>query len=118
MKHFLITLAVIITISAGTWGICYFSGYYDLQSKTITVSDKYTSTNSCGKNSTCTVKRIETSEGEVFKVEDEIMFWHFDSANTYAKLQKGSTCEIKYYGWRVPFLSMFQNIVSTTCNTK
>jgi len=37
--------------------------------------------------------------------------WKYDSSNVQAQLQKGKTYDVDVYGWRIPYLSMYRNIV-------
>lgn len=41
-------------------------------------------------------------------------FWHFkfDSTDLQAKLAEGELYTFHYYGWRIPFLSVYPNIIS------
>lgn len=52
------------------------------------------------------------SNGNTYKIDDTFLRFHFDSSDVYALMLKneGGTFDIDYYGWRVPFLSMYPNI--------
>ena len=52
------------------------------------------------------------TEGEVYKNDDCLILGKFDSSDIYSDMDKGKTYEAEIYGWRVPFLSMYKNIVS------
>lgn len=54
---------------------------------------------------------VFTSNG-VFKNSDSFLYWKFNSSDVQNDLVEGQTFEIKYYGWRVPFLSWYPNIIS------
>lgn len=47
----------------------------------------------------------------VFKNDDEPLRGKFDSSNIQGELEIGSTYDIVVVGYRVPFLSMYQNII-------
>lgn len=69
---------------------------------------------------TITVKNKEaTREGyrvftqnEVFEVDDTLLFRRFDSSDDYNNLVEGTTYRVQVVGWRVPFFSMYRNIIS------
>ena len=54
---------------------------------------------------------IFTPDAE-YQVSDTILFWEWDSSSKYNKLDPGETYEVTVAGWRVPFLSMYPNIVA------
>ncbi len=57
---------------------------------------------------------IFTEAGE-FEISDALIGTvRFNSASVYGKIREGRTYVIEYYGWRVPFLSMFPNVKSIT----
>lgn len=51
------------------------------------------------------------TNGEVYKITDDWMFRRFDSANAWTKLTGGHAYTITFYGWRIPFLSEYQNAI-------
>ena len=50
-------------------------------------------------------------EEEVFENSDAIWYGKFDSSDFYKDIRKGESYEFKVYGWRIPFLSKYRNIV-------
>jgi hypothetical protein len=58
------------------------------------------------------------TRGEVFRNEDVLINLDgkskFDSASMQAMFKPGKTYEVETIGWRIPFLSMFPNIVEAT----
>ena len=54
---------------------------------------------------------IYTEDG-VYENVDSILRMQFNSADVYGQLQNGRTYICDTYGWRVPFFSMYPNIVS------
>ena len=56
----------------------------------------------------------ELQEGgtKVFKNTDSLLEFKFNSSDLQGRLKEGQTYEIGTYGWRVPLLSMYKNIVS------
>ena len=48
-----------------------------------------------------------------FNVNNSLWFWKWDSIEDWEKIKKGDTLKIKYYGFRLPFLGVFPNIVNS-----
>lgn len=53
---------------------------------------------------------VFTDKG-VYANEDVMMYGKFDSSDFQSKLKKGNTYTVKVAGWRIPFFSMYKNIV-------
>ena len=47
----------------------------------------------------------------VLENTDSLWYWKFDSSDFYKDIDKGKEYNFTVYGWRVPFLSMYQNII-------
>lgn len=58
--------------------------------------------------------RVYTEECGVLTAGDNLLRWHFDSADVYASLEVGSTYNLTTTGWRVPLLSLMPNIIEAT----
>lgn len=46
----------------------------------------------------------------VFSVQDSFWLWKFDTSDRYSKIQSGKTYTCKAAGWRIRFLSEWENI--------
>ena len=80
-------------------------------------------THGTAEQDTFTVDRVErtggdngkyllwTTEGDVYKVADSWWNLHFSASDVYGKLKEGNTYTADTYGWRVPFFSVYPNIV-------
>lgn len=55
--------------------------------------------------------RIFTSDCGVLSLNDSIIGLSFDTADKYNSIKTGETYKFTTIGWRVPFFSMFPNIV-------
>ena len=55
---------------------------------------------------------VWTEQDEVFQNSDA--FWHFkwNSSDLYGEMKEGKTYNCIVYGWRIPILSMYRNIVT------
>ena len=74
---------------------------------TITVVDKERVVDSGGGDS----KYLVFTETEVFENTDCLALGKFNSSDVYGQLEIGETYQVQVYGWRIPFLSMYRNIV-------
>lgn len=55
--------------------------------------------------------RIYTSDCGVMHVGDSLLSWTFHSSDTYGSIHAGHTYRLTARGWRIPFLSLFPNVV-------
>ena len=58
---------------------------------------------------------LEYFGDETFQNVDSLLFMKWNSADVHREIVAGKTCNLKVVGWRVPFLSMFRNIISADC---
>lgn len=84
-------------------------GYAQTSSVTFTVEDKESVTTQDGHE-----YRVYTTQG-TFKVADSWVHPRFNSSEVYGRLKDGRSYRCEVYGWRVPVLSQFKNILS--CDT-
>lgn len=56
---------------------------------------------------------VFTKQG-VFANADSIWFGKFNSSDLYATIKEGDTLRLRVAGWRVPFMSMYPNIIEAT----
>jgi hypothetical protein len=59
---------------------------------------------------------IFTENNGVFENTDCVWLLKFNSSDIQSELEEGKTYKIKYYGWRVRFLSWYPNIITLTSN--
>lgn len=76
----------------------------------VTVTDKERITE--GSGDSLRSRYIIYTDVEVFENTDTLLLGKFDSSDTYRLLEEGSTYNFRVYGWRVPFLSWYRNIIS------
>lgn len=83
--------------------------------KTFLVHDDYITIDSkgercpSGKNSCFYV--VFSKEGEIYENVDMISHFKFNSGSLQAKLQVGERYKVTLAGWRIPILSMRENII-------
>lgn len=66
-------------------------------------------------------ERVVTSESSKYLIfcehivlqnTDSLWYWKWDSSNVYGNLKVGEQYELDVYGLRIPFFSMYQNIIA------
>jgi hypothetical protein len=55
--------------------------------------------------------KLEDGAVRVFQNTDSLIEFKWNSSDIYGMLEKGKNYDIKTYGWRAPFLSMYENII-------
>lgn len=58
-----------------------------------------------------TSKYLIFTDKEVFENTDSLIYGKWNSSDYYNKIQKDKTYRLKVCGMRVPFLSMYRNII-------
>jgi hypothetical protein len=53
-----------------------------------------------------------SNQVKVFENTDSILAWKFNSSDVQASIIKGKKYKFKVYGWRIPFCSFYENILS------
>ena len=106
-KSKLIPIITVVAISLLIIGMIGFP-YWTADTVTFTVSEKE---RIMSRNSS---KYLVFTESEVFENSDSLMRWKWGSSDLYGELKEGATYKADVYGWRIPFLSMYRNIVSVT----
>ena len=51
------------------------------------------------------------TDEEVFKNTDSIWYWKFNSSDFYGQIEEDQNYKFKVYGYRIPFLSWYRNII-------
>lgn len=76
---------------------------------TVTDKDRTSTTDKDGKSKSDA--RVYTKECGTLRVADSVLSWTFSSSDTYASMERGKTYKVTTRGFRVPFFSMFPNVV-------
>jgi len=100
----IIIIAIIISLIA-------IPGYFTEKTYTVTVTDK-TVKNYSDSSTYLVFTELENGETRVFMIEDSFFKFRFDSSDAYAQIKVGQTYDIKCIGWRIPFLSEYENIIT------
>lgn len=56
-------------------------------------------------------KYLVYTDKTTYEIEDSWIFWRWDSSDVYGKIEIGKTYTATLQGYRVPFLSWYQNII-------
>jgi hypothetical protein len=51
-------------------------------------------------------------EEEVLENTDSLWYWKWNSSDFYRDIKVEEVYTFRVYGWRVPFLSMYKNIIN------
>lgn len=84
---------------------------FNEQTYTITVTDKER-INDSDSSKYLVFGKTPNGETMVFENTDALLRGKFDSSNIYGNLEIGKTYELTVVGFRVPFLSWYQNIIN------
>lgn len=98
--------AVIIFLAIG---VNVFKPFVSRDSVTITITDKERIVT--GSGDSLSSKYLVHGENETFQNSDCWLLFKFDSSDVQRDLKVGGTYTIDVYGWRIPFLSWYRNII-------
>ncbi len=56
---------------------------------------------------------IVDKQGNHYNVNNSVWFFKWDSLEDWSAIELNDNLQVKVYGWRMPFLGTFPNIVST-----
>ena len=56
-------------------------------------------------------KYLIFTDKETFENTDSLLEWKFNSSDVYGKIEKDQTYEFTVYGFRIPVLSIYRNVV-------
>lgn len=90
------------------------AGCLKQETVTVTVTDKERIVESSGEGTSSRYLIFtETEDGtvEVFENTDALWFGKFNSSDVQGQLRVDETYRLRVYGWRVPLLSMYRNII-------
>jgi hypothetical protein len=100
-----IVLFFILLLAIGITYISYYVGSQEIVTGTIesTVVDR---------GNTYFVFQLDDGTREIFENEDSFSFWKFNSGNLLMELKAGNSYQVLVAGWRVPFFSVYRNIIT------
>lgn len=98
-----IVIAILIVIPCCT-------SYYSEKTYTATVTDKDIK-NYDSSSKFLVFTKTENGETRVFSMEDTLIKGRWNTADDYAEIEAGETYTFTVIGWRIPFLSEYENII-------
>lgn len=107
MKSIIALIAIIVLLGGGY----IYLKVDSVETVEITVNDKERVVKPGGKDKRGSSKYLIYTEGEVFENTDAFFYWKHNSSDVQGQLHQDSTYTVKVEGWRVPFLSMYRNIL-------
>lgn len=57
-------------------------------------------------------KWVILTDQEAYENTDSLLFWKFNSSTLQGRIEEGKSYRAEVVGWRVPMLSMYQNILN------
>ena len=112
----MVSVTIALIIIAVLFSIPLFLSYYSTKTYTVTVTEK--EVKNYNESSTYLIfTKLENDETKVFCIEDSIIKWRFNSSDFYGEIEVGKTYDIEVIGWRIPFLSSYENIISFSIST-
>lgn len=97
---------LIAMLVAAVFGLAITAALHTDYNKTFTVTGKETVTSN--KSS----KYLVFTDSTTMEVTDSLVKWRFDSSGVYGKIRIGATYNADLQGYRIPFFSMYQNIIN------
>lgn len=77
----------------------------------VLIKDKQITTETDKETGKVTSTYLIYTDHGVFRNDDALWFWKYNSSDFYGNLDKDKRYDLKVYGWRIGFFSMYPNIV-------
>jgi hypothetical protein len=88
--------------------------YLKTENYSVRVVDKEVKTKRGDSMYLVSTKSLDDDSVRVFRNQDTILKWKWNSSDVQGKLEVGKTYDVGAYGWRIPILSKYENITSVT----
>jgi hypothetical protein len=86
--------------------------YLKTENYTVRITDKEVKTKNGNSMYLVSTKREDDNSVRVFRNQDTLLKWKWNSSDVQAQLEVGKSYELGAYGWRIPILSKYENITS------
>lgn len=100
-----VVIAIIVLIA-----IPCSKSYYSEKNYTATVTDKDIK-NYDSDSKFLVFTKTKNGETRVFSMEDTLIKGRWNTADDYAEIEVGETYTFTVIGWRIPFISEYENII-------
>ncbi len=97
-------------LGIGGIGSCYGAPHFDRDTYKVEVTDKQVKRYDDSSKYLIFTELEESDETRVFENVDSYLELKFDSSTMYGEVKEGERYKFETYGWRVPFLSWYENI--------
>ncbi|MCK5617437.1 DUF1523 family protein [Candidatus Pacearchaeota archaeon] len=112
-------VGIIVLVILGILGVLFslgmgVAGHLNVNTVTGFVTEKERIVEGIGESVTSYyLVWIERADGsiDVLKNSDSLVRWKFDSSTIQGKIKVGEQVSVRTYGFRIPFLSMYPNII-------
>ena len=114
VRNWALGVGAAVLIGAGVTAP-HLAPHFDRDVYTATVTDKERVVKQSGNyvsSKYLVFTELQNGGTRVFENTDSFLELKFNSSDLQGRLREGRTYEIGTYGWRIPFLSMYENIVS------
>lgn len=91
-----------------TFGHCAYT-FGTTENKIINIQNKYQFT-----SNGFTEFMVVDNTGSHYNVNNSLWYWKWNSIEDWEKIKVDTQISVKYYGWRIPFLGIFPNIVKSS----
>ena len=108
MKNFIFNPYLILIILMSIISVSYQYGTVEYYVVTIEEKERIVT----GSGEDISSKYLVFTDKKVFQNTDALFHLKFSSSDLQGRLKVGRTYKLKTYGWRIPFLSTYENIVS------
>lgn len=99
-----VAVAAVVVLLVGSV-VLALSGVSEHSACTVVDKDRATSANGTSE------MRVYTANCGTFVMEDDLFSGRFDTADAYARIERGHTYDLTVRGPRVPMMSIFPNII-------
>lgn len=113
MKYIISTIIVILVL--GLMALSPIIAYSTDEIVSFTVKDKERVVT--GSGDSISSKYLVYTDNGVYENTDTVWYWKWNSSDVYNELEVGKNYQVKVYGFRVPFLSWYKNIVEVDTST-
>ena len=105
---------VMVIASVGTT-VLYYSASEQV---TFTVTDKerVMSCTATDNGTSCEAQYLVFTDVTTYTIQDSLIKFRFNSSDVYGRIKPGQTCTAIAYGWRVGWMSWYQNLFDVQCS--
>lgn len=69
----------------------------------------------CDGDGDCNSIYLVFTDNTTYSIQDSLVKFRFNSSDVYGRIREDQTCTATAYGWRIGFLSTYQNLFDIHC---